>query len=367
MAFLSCERPAGAFLIWINLLWIKCAVHRAGRFHCWTPKINARGQIPFMSQFDHLDIDGHLLQLLLAVIEEGSITRAAQRLDVTQSAVSHLLDKLRAIVGDPLFVKSGRGIVPTAQAQVLAARARALLDGLRDFSTAGRFDPATVTATGTVAANDMQRDLLLPAMLRFVRARAPGVTLRVIASDVPNPEMLREDHCQMVISPRPPEGSDILQKRLFEDGYCVFYDPAQRSAPATEEDYLAAEHVTVLYEPRRRLDVDEALIARGIKRRFAVEVPGFAGVGAFLAGSPFVATLPALLRAHLLRGFGVAAVPVPCPPLPMYLVWHLRHHDDPLHRWLRQQLEIVVAPSLAAAAKSIRPQAGLPSAVARRI
>lgn len=319
-----------------------------------------------MSQFDHLDIDGHLLRLLVAVIEEGSITRAAQRLDVTQSAVSHLLDKLRAIVGDPLFVKSGRGIVPTAHAEALATRARTLLDGLRDFSTAGQFDPATASATVTIAANDMQRDLLLPAMLRYVRARAPGITLRVIPSDVPTPEMLREDHCQMIISPRPPEGSDILQKKLFEDDYCVFYDAAARGAPQGLEDYLAAEHVTVLYAPRRRLDVDDALVERGIRRRFAVQLPGFAGVGAFLAGSPYLATLPALLRAHLLRGFAVAPVHVECPKLPMYLVWHLRHHEDPMHRWLRQQLEIVVAPSLAAAARSINPQFVLPAAVARR-
>jgi len=315
-----------------------------------------------MSQFDHLDLDGHLLQLLLAVIEEGSVTRAAQRLDVTQSAVSHLLDKLRAIVGDPLFVKSGRGIVPTAHAQLLAARARILLDGLREFSTAGHFDPATIKTTVTIAANDMQRDLLLPAMLRYVRGRAPGISLRVIASDVPTAEMLREDHCQIIVSPRPPEGSDILQKKLFEDSYRVFYDATQRGAPATLEDYLAAEHVTVVYQPRRRLDVDEALAEHGVKRHFAVEVPGFAGVGPFLAGTTFLATLPALLRAHLLHGFGSAPVPVECPPLPMYLVWHLRHHEDPLHRWLRQQLEIVVAPALAAAEKSIRPQA----AVARR-
>ena len=89
-----------------------------------------------MSRFDHADLDGHLLQLLVAVIEEGSITRAAQRLDVTQSAVSHLLDKLRAITGDPLFVRSGRGIVPTARAQALAVQARVLLDGLRSFVAA---------------------------------------------------------------------------------------------------------------------------------------------------------------------------------------------------------------------------------------
>jgi DNA-binding transcriptional LysR family regulator len=304
-----------------------------------------------MSQFDHLDLDGHLLQLLLAVIEEGSITRAAQRLGVTQSAVSHLLDKLRAITGDPLFVKSGRGIVPTAHAQLLAVRARALLDDLRGFSHAAAFEPARITACVTIAANDLQRDLLLPSLLRYVRTQAPGFSLRVIRSGVPTPEMLREEHCQLIITPRPPEGTDILQKRLFADSYRVFYDASQREAPQTLEDYLAADHVTVLYEPRRRLDIDEVLAERGIMRRFAVQVPGFSGIEPFLRGSRLIATLPSLLRAHMLRGLAAAPVPVECPDMPMYMVWHLRHQDDPMHRWLRQQLAIVVAPSLAAAAE----------------
>ena len=77
-----------------------------------------------MSKFDHLDLDGHLLSALVAVVQEGSVTRAAQHLGVTQSAVSHLLDRLREITGDPLFVKSGRGIVATARAEALAGPAR---------------------------------------------------------------------------------------------------------------------------------------------------------------------------------------------------------------------------------------------------
>ncbi len=302
-----------------------------------------------MSQFDHLDIDGHLLQLLLAVIEEGSITHAAQRLGVTQSAVSHLLDKLRAIVGDPLFVKSGRGIAPTARAQALALRARTLIEELRSFSSAAEFDPARLSAVVTVAANDLQRDLLLPSFLRYVRAQAPNLSLRVIVSGAPTAELLRDEQCQLVITPRPPEGTDILQKRLFEDTYRVFYDAGQRGAPATVEDYLAADHVTVVHDPRRPLDIDEVLAERGVRRRFVAQVPGFAGVGPFLRGSTMIATLPSLLRAYMLRDFAAAPVPVECPPMPMFMVWHLRHQTDPMQRWLRQQLEIVVAPALAAA------------------
>jgi len=309
--------------------------------------------MPAMSQFDHLDLDGHLLRLLLTVLEERSVTRAAQRLGVSQSAVSHLLDKLRRIVGDPLFVKSGRGIAPTAHALALAARARVLLDELRAFGAAAAFDPASLVATVSIAANDLQRDLLLPGLLRHLRAQAPGLSLRVIPSGVPTLEMLREEHCQLVITPRPPEGSDVLQKRLFEDHYRVFYDPGQRPAPATLAQYLNADHVTVLYETGRRLDLDDVLAGRGVARRVVAQVPGFAGIGPFLRGSTMLATLPSLLRAHLLRGFESAPVPLECPPMPMYMVWHLRHHGDLLHRWLRQQLEAVVAPALAAAAAQL--------------
>lgn len=302
-----------------------------------------------MSHFDHLDIDGHLLRLLLAVVEEGSVTRAAQRLDVTQSAVSHLLDKLRVITGDPLFVKSGRGIVPTAHAQVLAVRARALLDDLRGFSHAAGFEPAKLNLTMTIAANELQRDLLLPALLRYCRSEAPGFSMRVIPSNVPAAELLRDEHCQLAITPRPPEASDIMQKRLFQDQYRVFYDPKHGSAPQTEAEYLAAEHVTVVYEPRRRLAIDDLLMEAGVKRHFVAEVPGFAGLPPFLRGSPFIATLPSLLRAHLLKGLAIAPVPIETPPMPMYMVWHLRLHADPVHRWVRQNLEMVVAPSLAMA------------------
>ena len=109
-----------------------------------------------MSKFDHLDLDGRLLQLLMAVVETGSVTRAAERLGVTQSAVSHLLDKLRTITGDPLFVKSGRGIVATARAEKLAVQARELLSSLHGFAQSDPFDAARWQAHITIAANDIQ-------------------------------------------------------------------------------------------------------------------------------------------------------------------------------------------------------------------
>ena len=299
--------------------------------------------IGIMSNFDHLDLDGRLLRLLIAVHEERSVTRAAQRLGITQSAVSHMLDKLRGIVGDPLFVKSGRSVVATARADALAVEARRLLDELHRFGSKAEFSPAGLDQTLTVAANDLQRDLLLPALFASLKADAPRIRLRVIPSNVPSAELLRSDRCKLAISPRPPQGADILQRRLFDDRYVVFFDPAVRPPPRDLADYLAAEHVTVVYEPQRSLDIDDHLKAQGIVRRLAVSVPGFAGVKSFLKGSAYLATLPHRLGANQLDGFAQAETPFPSPAMPMYAIWHQRYQHDPMMRWLLDRLYQVAA------------------------
>lgn len=291
-----------------------------------------------MNNFDYFDLDGRLLRLLIAVYEEGSVTHAAQRLGVTQSAVSHMLDKLRGIVGDPLFVKSGRSVVATAQAGELVVQARSLLDQLHQFGSKASFNPADLEQTLTIAANDLQRDLLLPGLFALLKQEAPGIRLRVIPSNIPSAEMLRADRCQLAISPRPPEGADILQRRLFNDRYAVFFDPEVRAAPADLADYLAAEHITVVYEPQRSLDIDDHLKNQGIARRFAVCVAGFAGIKPFLKGSRYLATLPHRLGANQLAGFSQAPTPFACPEMPMYAIWHQRYQHDPMMRWLLEKL-----------------------------
>ncbi len=305
--------------------------------------------MPLMSGIDHSDIDGRLLQLLLAVTEERSVTRAAVRLDVTQSAVSHQLDRLRAITGDPLFVKSGRGIVPTARAEALALHARRLLDELRAFAAGGSFDPAGFEGTVIIAANDLQRDLLLPLLLRHARIRAPKLALRIVPSGVPSAEMLRDGGCALALTPRPPDAADLVQRRLFDDRYLVYCDAAARQPPHDPDDYLQSEHLVVHHETRGRLDIDRFIDKRGMRRRVAVTVAGFSGVAPFLRGSSFLATLPGLLRASLLRGFATVEPPFPCPPMPMFMVWHQRHQTDAMHQWLREELLAIVAPALAAA------------------
>ena len=307
-----------------------------------------------MNDFDWSDLDARLLQLLVAVVEAGSITRAAHALGVTQSAVSHQLDKLRAITGDALFVKSGRGIVATARAERPrdpGTRTAAPVAGLR--AKAAPSTPARWQATVTIAANDFQRDVLLPRLMAQALREAGATAWRCASSrrTMPSLDMLRDGVCDLAISPRPPEGSDIVQKRLFEDRV-----PASTTTPAcgthaaslSLKDYLAADHITVMYAPRRALHLDRTLASpRRLQRRFAVMVPGFAGdARRFCAAARCWPPLRALLR----QGFAGATSrrprcprPCPAPKLPMYLIWHRRHHQDAAHRWLRGAIRVAGA------------------------
>ena len=301
-----------------------------------------------MSKIDHWDLDGHALALFLAVLEEGSVTSAARRLGVTQSAVSHGLQKLRRVVRDPLFTKSGRGIVATAHAHALAADARALLDAMKAFGSGASFDPATAQLSITIAANDFQRDLLLPGFVRRVEAAVDSLTLRVIPSQSPSPAMLRENRCDLLITPVPPSGIDIVQKRLLQDHYVCYYDPLTRSAPTNRTQYLSARHITVVYTDHERLDYDRRLGAAGIARDIAIAVPNFTAVPAFLRGSQLLASMPSLFGKGLMQDYASAKIPLgpgtgPLVALPMYIVWHQRFQRDPAHSWLRAQLEHSVA------------------------
>lgn len=298
-----------------------------------------------MNETDHLNLDGHSLALFLAVIEERSVTAAAARLGITQSAVSHGLDRLRRIVDDPLFVRSGRGIVATAHALSLAGEARRILDTLRDFSRPSAFDPKSATLSLTIAANDLQRDLLLPRFFARIGAAVARVSLRVIPSDLPQPELLREGRCDLLITPLPPAGTDILQKRLTRDRYICFYDADRRKPPRSLDDFLAARHVTVVYPDNERLNFDKLLEAQRINRDIAVSVPNFAGAASFLRGTDMLATLPSLLRRGIMRDFRWTQVPVrrALGDLPLYLAWHVRNQKDPVNLWLRTVLGEVAA------------------------
>lgn len=296
-----------------------------------------------MNPVDAFNLDIRALQTFVAVLDEGSVSRAAVKLGVSQSAVSHTLDRLRNALGDPLFVKSGRGIAPTRYAVQAGPHVRQILDDLHSLASGPPFTPATAEFTFTVAANDYERDLLLPPLMQRLRQQAPGIMLQVIASGIPDAGMLRKDICDLILSPHAPEATDIMQRGLMGDRMVVFYDPDQRAAPETVTDYLKADHIALVFDSGEKPALEAGLSARGLTRRNLVTVSNFSGLPEFLRGSDMLVTAPERMSRHLLRDFARVPLPFSYKPFTLLMVWHRRNQNDPAHRWLRNQVNAVAA------------------------
>lgn len=297
-----------------------------------------------MNSIDTLNLDARSLRVFIAVLDEGSVSRAAVRLGLSQSAVSHTLERLRQVLGDPLFVKSGRGIAPTRYALRVGPNVRQILDDLQALASGPPFEPGQAEFTFTIAANDYQRDLLLPPLAAALRTAAPGIHLQVIPSGIPSADMLRKDVCDLIISPHPPSASDIIQRRLLDDRMVMFYDARRRQPPATLAEYLQAHHIGIFFGAGERTALEGSLTARGLERKVDVTVSNFSGLPAFLQDSELIATAPSRMANQLLKPFATAPLPFDYKPFSLLMLWHQRNQDDPAHRWLRQQLVAVAEP-----------------------
>lgn len=296
-----------------------------------------------MRKIDFTDLDGKVLRIFLTILEESSVSKAADRLGVTQSAISHTLAKLRQVLGDPLFVRSGQGLTPTERALALQEPVRNVLDGMRALTDDRPFDPLSEQMEIRVATNDMPRELIFPDLLRATRAEGIRLRLEFISSGVPGPDLLRSDRCQFMLTPLPPDGPDIFQKRLITSPLMVFYDRSQRTAPETWEAYCQSEHVEVRFPDGR----NARAVMRGVDqsqiRPPTVVLPHFNAIPSFIAGSPLISTDTALMKNGPLAALDCAPLPFDCEPVSIYMVWHQRSANDPAHRWLRDRIETLAS------------------------
>ena len=291
-----------------------------------------------MKKFNFLEIDGRLLQLFLIVFEEQSVTKAAERLNLTQSAVSHGLEKLRQIVKDPLFVRSGRGITATHRAELMVEDVRGLLHDMRSLSESKEFEIGSVTGKFVVAANDLMWGFLLSDLYHEARNQAPNLDLGIMNAGVDPASLLREGRCDLVLTPITPDASEFKQQKLFKDEFVCFFDPEFTTAPRTLGDYLSRNHARIVFSSVETNSIDQLLASMGKSRRVSLQVPSFLGLSELMKGTDIIAVLPASMKRSMMQVFDIAPCPLPIEPFEVYQIWHKRDDHRPLHQWVRRCL-----------------------------
>ncbi|RJG08175.1 LysR family transcriptional regulator [Noviherbaspirillum cavernae] len=300
-----------------------------------------------------LTLDLNLLRVFDAVMIEQNLTRAAQRLAMTQPAVSNALRRLRDALGDELLIRTAHGVKPTPRAEQLWPSVRSALATLEEAVVPDQsFDPASAQNTFRMAMADATAALWLPSLVRKIEREAPGINVRMVplTTREPRPMLLRGDidlaigffpgvvsqlaGGQVSVSP-------IRHEQLYSGQYvCVM----RKNHPLAKEEltldaYCAAKHLIVSFSGRAHGLVDEQLAKLGRERRILLTVNQFFTAGRVVSSSDLIMVLPR----HLIASTGIAALvtkelPFPMPHVHIDMLWHERDTRNPGHKWLRAHM-----------------------------
>lgn len=296
-----------------------------------------------MKKTDYMSLDGKSLAQLQLIYRLGSISAAALQLGVNQSTVSHNLERLRRVLDDPLFIKSGRGLVASAKMEAMQEPIEEVLAALTRVADPLPFDPARCEREFILVANDFEHDIIVPPLFRLLSQEAPLVRLRTVISSTADFDPLNSSRVDVELTPRTPsESSGLIAQPLLQDELQVFYDPNQRAAPRSLDDCLAAQHARVVFEngPNAGL-FDRALARRGLQRQVVYSAPSFATMAAVLRGSQLLAVCPSKLAQGALAGLKCCALPIDIQRLSFHMVWHAKYRNSAEHRWFRERISTV--------------------------
>jgi DNA-binding transcriptional LysR family regulator len=286
--------------------------------------------------------DLNLLKVALAIADEKSVSRAAERLDLSQPAVSLALGKLRRQLGNELFVRTPAGMEPTPRARPVIELARQVLERVRtEVLQQESFDPATTRTTFTVALSDIGEMVFLPKLLQMTQQRAPHATVSSVtmpASEVG--QALEDGTVDLAMGYFPDlKRHNFFQKRLFSHGFtCLLRaDHPLRSEKLSLAQFLELGHAVVKAEGRSQEVFERYLEQKNIRRRVVLSTPHFMSIPFIIATTDLLVTVPLAVGASFAAFANVRLVqpPLKIPTFDLKQHWHRKFHDDARHKWLR--------------------------------
>ncbi|MER0241494.1 LysR family transcriptional regulator [Streptomyces sp. HSW2009] len=300
-----------------------------------------------------MQLDLNLLTALDALLEEGSVTGAAQRLQLTAPAVSRALGRIRRATGDQILVRTGRTMTLTPRALAMRAEVHRIVQQAHAvLAPTQHLELTTLEREFTLQWHDAITHAVGPAVLDAVRRQAPGVRLRMLAEAPTDTADLRHGRVDLAVSATRPALPEICYEQVAEDRLVVAVGPrAPYGDRLTLDAYAAADHVTVSRRGRLRDPVDDLLAARGRQRRVVAAVPTSTAALRMAEYGDVLVAVPERMASPVAATLGVRLLPLPldADPVPVYVSWHQRYEDDRAHAWLRALVRDALRAAMSAA------------------
>jgi len=288
------------------------------------------------------DIDLNLLVVFNELLRQRRVSIVADALGMSQPAVSNALNRLRKSLGDELFLRTSKGMIPTPFAETLAEPVRYALAAIHDsLNATAAFDPKTSNRSFTLAMTDIGEIYFLPAIMKELALKAPGIKISTVRnqSDALQDEMERGE-VDLAIGFLPDLKTGFFQRRLFRQRYvCIFRKghPIARTG-LTMKSFVQAEHVSIVAEDTGHGMVEIALQRAGIQRNVRLRVPHFVALGHILQTTDLIAVVPEAYAMRTLAPFELVSAPCPAriPDITINVLWHARNQRELGNQWLRQ-------------------------------
>jgi DNA-binding transcriptional LysR family regulator len=290
----------------------------------------------------------NLLMVFDAIMTERSITRAANRLSMTQPAVSNAVSRMRVAWKDELFVKDGRNIQPTLHAQNLWNQVREPLISLTEAVDPKRFDPATAKRTFRIAVTDIVVDMAWAELRCAIEKEAPGVNIHAVPYTIVNADQVLEDaEVDMVIGNTGVISNTFRAEYLFSPMYiCIMnHDHPLAKAELSLQEFAAADHLLVSLSGDITGYTDQVLLQHGLSRRVAVSVNHFSSVANLIKRSDLICVIPITAVAKDIIAGEISATMPPLELMPQQVstIWHKRQDRDQGLIWLREHLKRIIS------------------------
>lgn len=298
-----------------------------------------------MNRNDLRGIDFKLLVVFETLMQERSVSKAAERLFLGQPATSAALARLRDLFDDSLLVRTGRQMTPTPRAQQIYEQLQPALDAISTvLSRTSDFDPATSEAVFRVGFSDDVEFALLPALLQRLRIEAPGLVLVVRRADFYlMPELLNNGEITVAVGYAGDHLPANAKRRILRHSRAKVLRADSRPGALTLDDYCARPHALVSFDGGLDGYMDDLLAEHGRRRQVVLAVPQFNSLASLLRDSEMVATIPDYAAEVLAAqgGLRVDDLPVERAPTPLSMVWQSVYDNDPAERWLRSRIQMV--------------------------
>jgi len=287
-------------------------------------------------------LDLNLLVALNALLEECHVSRAANRINLSQPAMSRALARLRIMFKDPLLIKGSTGMMLTVRAQDLYQPLQSILRDITHIVAPPTFDPKTMHGEIVIAARDYELATILPKVITKVTTLAPHLKLSVLQLFGDNLSLL-EHQADFALAGTESKSATLHRTTLFEEKFSCIQSRKNSTIhqKMNLKKYLQMKHCLVTISSFGLSIVDQILAQKKLKRNVVIRVPHFLAVSHIVAHSDLVATLPHRLCELISQQENIVLLdpPLKIPTFPIYLYWHVRNQENPMHKWFRELIK----------------------------